>query len=723
MNPSHTNLPNLVSLGRATQRVALLLLAVYLAAAGGKFAGLVIYPLYWINVWLIALGGLGWLTWRVLRRRPFPATPLDLPLLAWVLVLLVSALASEDARVSLERWVYELVCVLVFYLLVDLRQAGKRLEAWVWLTLLGGLWMLSFGVAELSAWYTSWFVIGGWADPVPPATIRVQATMGHANVLAAYLNLLWPLAAVRLLAARSRWLKAGLGVYVLLALALIFFTSSRGGWLGSAAALGVLLALLALDQRELVARGWGWLRARKAALAGLVLAGLAAAGVLGLLLLRQVQHPSHPTGDPRGYIWRVAFDMLRESPVLGTGAGSYVAHFLETYSIPPGMLLPHAHNFLIHLLGENGLLGAACGALLGAAVLSLAIRAWRAARPGGRLVLAGSLAALAGLAVHCQFELPQVAPLVNLLTAALLAGLVPLEATEPRGLKARAGLFLLPVAWLAAACLGLLSIWGYAAYQRGLDATARADWAGAALWMDEAVRRDPHLALYTLQAGRAHGRLALDEAGSLSDRDQWSRAVEHMRDGLARQGSSAVDWARLGALLQAGGDLGAVSAFARAVELAPESVELLLALGEAQEQIGQVRGAQAVYQRLLAAYPDERKRAFWMESSLRREVLAETPAAASAPDDPWAALDRGEFARAEQLIRARLGVNDAKGYLGLWLALAGQGRDAEAERALQVAEFIGGADAVEQMLLIDQRWEDWKDGTPLLLFRRDSLPE
>lgn len=57
------------SLGRVAQHVGLLLLACYLTIAGGKFAGLVLYSHYLVNVWLIVLGGLAWMIWRVLRKR------------------------------------------------------------------------------------------------------------------------------------------------------------------------------------------------------------------------------------------------------------------------------------------------------------------------------------------------------------------------------------------------------------------------------------------------------------------------------------------------------------------------------------------------------------------------------------------------------------------------------------------------------------------------------
>ena len=89
-----------ISVIRVLRRTLFILLAIYLGVGagggGGWTADLVFFPFYRINLSLIILVGLGWLAWRFWRRRAFPATPLDLPILAWTLALLVTSLASPD---------------------------------------------------------------------------------------------------------------------------------------------------------------------------------------------------------------------------------------------------------------------------------------------------------------------------------------------------------------------------------------------------------------------------------------------------------------------------------------------------------------------------------------------------------------------------------------------------------------------------------------------------
>ncbi len=694
----------MAALGRAAQRAALALLALYVVAWGGKYAGLVLYLPYMINVWLLALGSLAWLAWRALRRRPFPATPFDLPLLAFLAAYLLSSLASPIPRLGLEQFGYYLACTLIFYLLVDLARAGKSLEPWLGLMLLAGAWYLFFGLGEVTAWYRRWLEIAPPGQWIPPATLRVDATIGHPNTLAALLNLLWPLAAARLAAARSRWLKAALAVYVLAAFAVLFLTSSRGGWLAAAAALAVLILLLALDRRELVRRCWAWLRAHAWAWAGLGLAGLLLGRALGALMLRQVQHPTHPTADPRGYIWQVAVAMFRARPWLGGGPGTYPLEYLSFFSNPPFDLLPHAHNFVLNQLGENGLAGAAATLALGAVLAWAAWQAWKRSAPGGRTLLAGSLAALAGLAVHSQFDLPQWAPVVNVLTAVLMAGLAaPLLPRRPAGVPLAAGNALLTAGCLALVVLSLLSGWGYTAYQRGVEALRAGNWPSAARWLEEAIRRDPSMPVYHLQAGVAYARLGMDDAGRATDPAALRKSIALTGQGLALAGNYAPDWAGLGmAKLAAGDAKGGVEALRTAAGLAPAWAEVRLALAQALEQAGQDAEAAALYRAALEMKPALAEDPSAPDTPLWREAAASPPSALPDAEESWQALAEGDAARAEALFKAQAGgVNNASAYLGLGLAQMQQGRLEEARRSLETSTFIDGSQPRAHAVLAD----------------------
>lgn len=648
--------------------------------------GQIDFPLYLINVVLITFGGFGWMAWRYWQRRTFPASPIDIPLLAWTLMLLISSLTSIDPRRSLETFVYYLVFVLVFYFLMDLKRANKPIESWLSYILVGGVLSIAFGYLQLGYWYANWLRIGGLVQPIPPATIRVSSPMGHANLLAAYLNLLWPLAVARLLTSPSRTFKTFLIIYCAATLGLIYFTSSRGGWLGTAAAIGVLLILLSFDQQDAVRRIFEQFKARRLISIGILAIGLIIVGLLGVLLLRQSQNPTHPTGNPRGYIWSVAWSMFRQQPILGMGLGTYAIAFQRSFSIPPGMLLLNAHNFLLNLLGESGLLGAGTTLWLGITLLRVAIRRWHAESPGKRTLLAGSLAALTGLAVHSQFDVPQTIPIVNIIAATLLAQLVaPIE--EESRYKQIAGSTLLVAGWITSTVLGLWSLWGYAAFQRGIQANLDGDLTASASWMDEAARRDASLAFYHLQAGQAHAFLALDNDMQMRNSKELAVALAAYEGGLQIDPGNALDWVILGVLRRASGDQpGGIEAVEKAVFLAPSSPDLNLLLGTWYEEAGELERARDQYLKSLETYPMLTKIPYFQGSAIRREAI--TMFTPPVPDAGWLALEAGDYTQAEDFYRSQLGLNNARAYLGLGLSLLGQDKAVAAEQALRTAEFI-----------------------------------
>jgi O-antigen ligase/tetratricopeptide (TPR) repeat protein len=209
--------------------------------------------------------------------------------------------------------------------------------------------------------------------------VRPFAMLGHPNLLAAYLVMAWPLTvafAERASRARHWFAVAMLGLVCLLAAAAVVAALSRAAWL---AALAMLLLLLA---------GW-WRGTRRGALtfALLLVVGCAAMVAAGLtspaLRTRLSDRIGHLTDSgARSYVWRAAWELFRERPVVGWGMDSFRLAFghvrppelarLEWNTTPT-----RAHNELLHVLATQGLVGGlAVLFLLGA----LGRAAWRASR-------------------------------------------------------------------------------------------------------------------------------------------------------------------------------------------------------------------------------------------------------------------------------------------------------------------------------------------------------
>lgn len=181
---------------------------------------------------------------------------------------------------------------------------------------------------------------------------RSSGPFGIPNSLGAFLILLLPalsaLALRRAATATARvgwgWMSAVLGFGVLLSL-------SRGAWLALAAAVAVW---------PFIVPGWRW--RRRVGLALLVLVALAGTGSV----VFQTSAPArerltrlvHDAGElSRPILWRGAWALVREQPLVGTGAGSFNVAF-ERHR-PAGFVdePQWAHNDYLNTLSDYGLIG------------------------------------------------------------------------------------------------------------------------------------------------------------------------------------------------------------------------------------------------------------------------------------------------------------------------------------------------------------------------------
>jgi O-antigen ligase len=301
--------------------------------------------------------------------------------------------------------------------------------------------------------------------------VRPFSTLGHANLLGAFLAMTAPLAAAfALRAGRARRWAACLAAALLAvaALALAARTLSRSAW---AAALVALAAL---------AVGWWRGGARRAALLAaalplvallpLALNGGMRAGVAGRLAVLA-------DGNGRPQAWGAAWGLFQERPWCGWGTDAFRLAFghrrpadwrlLEGHNTPA-----RAHDEPLHVLATQGLLGAAGLALLAFGLARAAARAWRNASPDDRPFVAAVLAAVAACAAQ-----------------ALL------------------GFMTVGVGALFVTCVALLGRWSEAPALAS-DVSGRGALAGAT-----AAALAVAAALFTLNFGAGHGALVLAVVG------------------------------------------------------------------------------------------------------------------------------------------------------------------------------------------------------------------
>lgn len=194
-----------------------------------------------------------------------------------------------------------------------------------------------------------WVMVG---ERWPQYHGRASGSFSMPNSLAAWLILLLPSAAAlamrRRTGEKSRVWWAWVSLVLLCGLVL---TLSRGAWV----ALAVALVAWPLSLRR-----WGWARRLGIAAAVVVSVGLASAWLYRSQpqVRERVGYAVRDSGErTRPIMWRAAWELFQEAPVLGTGAGSYDILFerRRPEGFPDRPLF--AHNEYLNTLADYGLVG------------------------------------------------------------------------------------------------------------------------------------------------------------------------------------------------------------------------------------------------------------------------------------------------------------------------------------------------------------------------------
>ncbi len=189
------------------------------------------------------------------------------------------------------------------------------------------------------------------------AVYRVGALIGHANLLAAYLALLLPIAIAMLFVRLSVPVKALIGLTIVLGEAALVATLSRAGWVAFAAGASAVVLLT-------------WFHRRMRERYTLLRAGIVMGGVLMLLAFSGPISKRVFRSDPGAVSARVewletAWLMIQEKPLLGFGLNNYV--FVQAPYTPQGSTAglqrdygdywPVVHNVYALTWVEQGAIG------------------------------------------------------------------------------------------------------------------------------------------------------------------------------------------------------------------------------------------------------------------------------------------------------------------------------------------------------------------------------
>ncbi|MDO8429686.1 MAG: O-antigen ligase family protein [Candidatus Daviesbacteria bacterium] len=333
-----------------------------------------------LTVWIFKMVRLG----SIIINR----TPLDIPLLLFLGVNILSTIFSKDPHLSIFGYYSRLnggllsllTYIILYYALVsnfNPKQALGFLKAAIWGGVIVSLWAIPehFGVSPSCLLLTGNLNASCWVQDVQA---RVFATLGQPNWLANYLGMLIFPALGFMLCAKSLRLRA---LYLLIAAIyyLAFtFTYSRGATVGLIAGLGIFLAGIFYFQIfNLKAMGI-------ILLTFLIINILFGSSLTSFHLVNQfapsnresittpISNPSVGTqlenggtesGQIRLIVWRGAFEIFKQNPILGTGPETFAYSYYQYRPVEHNLvsewefLYNKAHNEFLNYLANTGALG------------------------------------------------------------------------------------------------------------------------------------------------------------------------------------------------------------------------------------------------------------------------------------------------------------------------------------------------------------------------------
>ncbi|HEY0968883.1 MAG TPA: O-antigen ligase family protein [Opitutaceae bacterium] len=436
---------------------------------------------------------------------------------------------------------------------------------------------ISVGLAVYQRWFDpDWLMLG--RTQFVYLLGRASGAFGAPNSQAALMVLLLPAAlGMALDPARSRGGRAASAGLVAICLLGLVLTISRGAWFALALALTVWPLLIP-------GRSWRLRIAVAAGVLGLSLAcGAAIIASVPSVKARFVALAAEGGESTRPIMWKGAWALFRDEPILGTGAGSYNILF-ERYR-PAGFRdePQWAHNDYLNTLSDYGLVGAGlvAGGFLWA--LARALRAGRLRDRRTRAIVIGVIAFGLSLAIDFHLKIPALAMICALALAECLRS--PATAISLAAISARSRLASAAAAGVVGAVAFLLIAPHYRAEAERYGPRREIDWLAGSDPDSPESRRvvERGLAAFdrAVAVNPANAQAWSDRSYALAlhahfepeqTRALGLQAEEAARRALALTSVTPEFWWRLGVALDMQGRwVEAGSAFAQALALAPRS--------------------------------------------------------------------------------------------------------------------------------------------------------
>jgi O-antigen ligase/tetratricopeptide (TPR) repeat protein len=547
-----------------------------------------------------------WITLLILGRSR--QTPVDGPLLAVILVLLLTSFTGVVPRQALVEVGYLLIAALLFYCIVGLIHLdwNPRILSKA-ILIIGGVFMV-LAWLEFLAWVLAWFKLDTGVL-IPPFPYRLPAP----NFICAIMNSWILFALAHFFHVKEKTPRIILGAYIISALGILLLTSSRGGWLGMAGGMGVFFAIYLIKRRsQWLQSTWRTIRKPKYIIPLLGL-GLLMLVIIGFIFVQQENQPTHgPILQSRNMLWNPAFIAIPESPWIGHGPYAYIFYFLRYNSVPPTLLFDYAHNIYLDILVSSGILGLVVFFIFLAVLIKSLFKVLNDPDPYFFTLGLGVIAGLAAFLIHGLFDSVHHTVPVSLWHLCILLGIA--VGLGSKGARAKSlmplgvGLLLFPaMIWY---------IYSGMVYERGLTLAMEGNTEQAIYQLAEAARLDPALALIPQQSGILLAQLA----DQTDNTEILIKARQAFEESLLQDDSWSPSDLNLGVIAAELDDLDAAETYLmRAVELAPKSALNYWNMALFYESIGEYKKATAAFEQCLSMDNRIILSEVWQQTPLRIE--------------------------------------------------------------------------------------------------------
>lgn len=317
---------------------------------------------------ILLLLGFSWLiSWQT-TKQPFPATPLNSPLLLFILMLAIGILVSADLDLTLPKATGLLLGVALWrYMILTIQNQHTFLWG------VGAFSILGAGIIITGILSADWNLKVGFLEkiiPLLPSRLIVLPDAPsegvHANSLAGVFTLFVPFSLSLLIAWRPTRLKTAVYIFLVFSFVittgLLLLTQSRSGWIGAFIGLGALLFLWSNLIVSAKIRQSIWLGFALVLIIGIVALAWIDPTKLQMFIGDPVQKKVIGDFSTIGFrleVWEWAIEGIRDFPFTGTGLGAFrrVIHRFYPIDVRPNYDIAHAHNIFLQTALDVGLPG------------------------------------------------------------------------------------------------------------------------------------------------------------------------------------------------------------------------------------------------------------------------------------------------------------------------------------------------------------------------------